>query len=197
MALDDLLRAIESDAGEERALADREATADAAAIVARARQEADALEEELTTAPEADAHAEAERDRALARLDATDTVRAAREAAYTSVLDGIRAVLTALRGSSAYAAVFLALLAESRLARPSARELRVDDRDRDLAAQVADGLQVVASLQTWGGVELADAEGRPVGNTLEERLANADMVIRRRFAAWLATPPGTDATDAR
>ena len=55
-----------------------------------------------------------------------------------------------------------------------ARVLRVDPRDADLAGGVAPGLRVDATLDTWGGVELASDDGRTVRNTLEERLANAE-----------------------
>ena len=41
------------------------------------------------------------------------------------------------------------------------------------------------SLDTWGGLELAGDDGRTIRNTLEERLANADLLLRGRFAHWL------------
>jgi V/A-type H+/Na+-transporting ATPase subunit E len=190
MALDDLLRAIEVDADEQRLLADREKAAAAAAIVDAARREAVALEAELTTAPEAESLAAAERVRALARLRAADTVRVAREEAYLSLLGQVREELAAVRGSDGYPALFRALLDESRAALPDARELRVDRRDADLAASVAGDLQVVAGLDTWGGVELVGDEGRTVKNTLEERLANADLLLRSRFAQWSGSGVG-------
>lgn len=190
MALDDLLRAIEVDAEAERLRADREKAAAATAIVDAARREAAVLEAALTTAPEAESLAAAERVRALARLRAADAVRVAREEAYVSVLDRVREELTAVRGSSAYPAVFRALLDESRAALPDARELRVDRRDTDLAVSVAGDLKVVAVLDTRGGVELAGDDGRTVRNTLEERLANAEQLLRGRFAQWLDSGVG-------
>jgi vacuolar-type H+-ATPase subunit E/Vma4 len=110
----------------------------------------------------------------------------AREEAYVAVLDRVREKLASVRGSSAYPAVFRALLDESRGALPEARELRVDRRDADLAVSVAGDVKVVAVLDTWGGVELAGEDGRTVRNTLEERLANADQLLRGRFAQWSA-----------
>ena len=182
MALADLLRAIEAEADAERARADRETAAEAAAIVERARDEAGALEAALTAAPETEARAEAVQMRALARLDASSALRSAREDAFGSLLTGIRETLAALRGTDAYPALFEALLAESRAALPSARELRVDRRDADLALPLADGLGVELTLDTWGGLELASDDGRTIRNTLEERLANAEPLLRRRFA---------------
>ena len=80
---------------------------------------------------------------------------------------------------------FAALLAESRAALPAARELRIDRRDADLARPLADGLGVELTLDTWGGLELASDDGRTLRNTLEERLANAEPLLRRRFAELL------------
>ncbi|MGH3756244.1 hypothetical protein [Actinophytocola sp.] len=192
MALDDLLRAIEVEAEEERLRADRDKAATATAIVDTARREAAAVEAELTTAPEAESLAAADRVRALARLRAADTVRVAREEAYASLLGRVREGLSALRGSPSYPALFAALLDESRAALPNARELRVDRRDADLAVSLTGDLRVVAVLDTWGGVELAGDDGRTVRNTLEERLANADTLLRGRFAQWLGTGVGTE-----
>jgi V/A-type H+/Na+-transporting ATPase subunit E len=191
MALEDLLRAIEAEADEERLLADRERSAAATAIVEAARQEAATVAAELTRAPEGEALAEAERERALARLQAAETVRVACEQAFGSLLGRIRGELATLRGSDAYPAVFEALLAESRAALPQGRELRIDRRDADLTASLAGDLQVVTTLDTWGGLELAGDDGRTIRNTLEERLVNADQLLRGRFAHWLDTGTGT------
>jgi vacuolar-type H+-ATPase subunit E/Vma4 len=189
MALDDLLRAIEADAAAERARADRETASEAAAIVQRARRQASELEAELSAAPEAEARAQAEAARALARLDASGAVRLAQEEAFASLVTDIRGELTAVRDTSGYPELLRALLAESRAALPAARRLRVDRRDLDLATALAGGLDVDPTLDTWGGIELASDDGRIVRNTVEERLANAELLLRRRFAQWLATAP--------
>lgn len=192
MALDDLLLAIAVGADEERRLADRERTAAAAAIVEAARQAAAAVQAELTVAPEAEALADAERKRAMARLQAADTVRVAREEAFVSLLGRIRDELAALRGSDRYPAVFRALLGESRAALPQGSLLRVDRHDANLAASMAGDLQVIATYDTWGGVELAADDGRTIRNTLEERLVNADQLLRGRFARWLGSGAGAE-----
>jgi V/A-type H+-transporting ATPase subunit E len=189
MALDDLLRAIESDAAAERARAARETASQATAIVQRARRQASELEAELSATPEAKARAEAETARALARLDASGAVRTAQEEAFASLVVGVRAELAGLRETSLYRELFRALLAESRAALPAARRLRVDPRDLDLATPLAGGLYVDPALDTWGGIELASADGRIVRNTVEERLANAELLLRRQFAQWLAAAP--------
>lgn len=186
MALADLLRAIEADAEAERARSDREMAAEAAAILERARSEASALETVLSEAPEAEARDQAARMLALARLEAASMLRSAREDAFASVLAGIGETLAALRSSDAYRACFAALLVESRAALPAARELRIDRRDRDLARPLADGLGVELTLDTWGGLELTSDDGRTLRNTLEQRLANAEPLLRRRLSELLA-----------
>jgi vacuolar-type H+-ATPase subunit E/Vma4 len=185
MALEDLLRTIAADADEERLITEQGKAASAATIVEAARREAAAVEAQLATAPEAESQAAAEHVRAMARLHAASTLRVAREEAYVSVLVRVREELAALRGSPAHPAAFRALLNESRGALPDARELRVDRRDADLAASLAGDLRVVAVLEIWGGMELAGDDGRIVRNTFEERLANADLLLRERFAQWL------------
>ncbi len=186
MALADLLRVIEADAAAERARADRESALEAAAIVRRARREARALSAELAAAPEPAARADADRALALARLDAARAMRGEREDAFASLLTGVRAELGALRAGAGYPRLFRALLAEARAALPGASALRVDRRDLGLATPLARGLRVDPTLETWGGIELASDDGRVIRNTVEDRLANADVLLRSRFAETLA-----------
>lgn len=185
MALVDLLRAIETEADEEFARLGNEAAAEAEALVTRARTEARALSAELAAALEPAARRDAERTTALARLDAAAGLRDAREEAFASALDGVRAELAALRGGGRYADLLRALIAESRAALPAATVLRVDQRDAELVS-LESGLQLEPVLKTWGGVELGSDDGRLLRNTLEERLANAEPLLRLRFASWLA-----------
>jgi vacuolar-type H+-ATPase subunit E/Vma4 len=185
MALTDLLQAIESEADADRARAAEEAAAAAAAVVEDARREAGALEAGLTDAGAAEGRRAAAHQRALARLDAAATIRSAREAAFVSLLPGIRAELAAVRETSAYPPLFHALVAESRAALPNARELHVDPLDADLAGTVAPDLRTEPTLDTWGGVELASDDGRTIRDTLEERLANAEPLLRQRLAQRL------------
>ena len=186
MALTDLLQAIESEADADRARAAEEASAAAAAVFEDARRDARALEAELADAGAAEGRAAAAHERALARLDAAAGIRSAREEAFVSLLSGIRAELAAVRETSAYPELFHALVAESRAALPGAWELHADPRDADLAGGVAPGLRIEATLDSWGGVELASDDGRTVRNTLEERLANAELLLRERLAQRLA-----------
>lgn len=197
MPLADLLQAIEAEADEELARLERETAAEAEALVESARSEARALSAELTTAPEPAARRDAERTTALARLDAAGALREAREEAFASILDGVRAELAALRGSGRYPELLRALVAESRAALPAASVLRVDPRDAELARPLADGLRLEPVLETWGGVELGSDDGRIVRNTLDERLANAEPLLRLGFAGRLARSAEPPAEAAR
>jgi len=192
MPLADLLQTITAEADEEDARLGRETAAEAETLVESARVEARALSAELAAAPESVARRDAERATALARLAAVAALRGEREDVFASVLDGVRGELAALRGSGRYPPLFGALVAESKAALPEATVLRVDKRDAELARPLADGLRVEPVLKTWGGVELASDDGRLVRNTLEERLANAEPLLRLRFAGRLlrwADPP--------
>lgn len=186
MALADLLHAIEADAEAERARADRETSAEAEAILVRAGHEAETLERELVASSESAAREETERILASARADAAGSLRSAREEAFNTLLADLHARLGTLRESDAYPMLFEALLTESRTALPAACVLRVDPRDLALAAPLAGDLQVQATLDTWGGVELASNDDRILRNTLEERLANAEPVLRLRLAHRLS-----------
>ena len=186
MPLADLLQAIEAEADEELVRLERETATEAEELVESARSEARALSAELAAAPEPAARREAERATALARLDAAAGLREAREEAFASVLDGVRAELSTLRHSGRYPELLRALVAESRAALPAAAVLRVDPRDAELARPLAGGLRLESELETWGGVELGSDDGRIVRNTLEERLANAEPLLRLGFADRLA-----------
>jgi vacuolar-type H+-ATPase subunit E/Vma4 len=196
MALTDLLEAIRADADADRNRLDRETAAEAAAIVDRARQEAGAVEADLAARPEAEARAEGRRACALARLDAANAVRSAREAALAAVLESVRSELAGLRGTGGHDTLFRSLLDESRAALPGATELRVDPRDVELATASAPDLHVVPMLDTSAGLELACSDGRTVRNTVEERLDNADLLLRQRFACWLEISPELESAPA-
>jgi vacuolar-type H+-ATPase subunit E/Vma4 len=131
-------------------------------------------------------------------------LREAREDGFRDLLTAVDARLTALRTSGPYRDELRAMLRESLAAFPDATALRADPRDEELAAEVLAelgvALPVVATLQTAGGIELSDDEGRRLSNTLEERFANAEPSLRILFGAALgataAQPPGGTATGA-
>jgi vacuolar-type H+-ATPase subunit E/Vma4 len=97
----------------------------------------------------------------------------------------VRRRLETVRESSSYRTVLRALLRESLAALPAATVLRVDPRDerlaQDLLAELDVELELVATLQTAGGLELARGEDRVARNTVEERFANAEPRLRLLF----------------
>jgi V/A-type H+-transporting ATPase subunit E len=189
MTLVDLLAGMEAEAAEEAARLEADARAEADGLVEAARAEARTLREQAALAGEGELEREAEQRRALARLAAAAAVREAHEQAFRETLAEVRVALEALRESERYPVVLRALIRESLAALPAATVLRVDPRDERLAGKLLGELgvelQVVAALETAGGVELQHGDGRAVRNTVEERLANAEPALRLLFGEAL------------
>lgn len=140
--------------------------------------------------------AEAERRIARARLEAKNTLRAAREEAFELLLAEVRSRLAVLRGTSGYRGVLRALLREGLAALPDARLVRVDPRDEGLAAELvresrAD-LAVEPSFETLGGLVLESGDGRVARNTFEERLSNAEPRLRLWYGRRLSELTGEE-----
>jgi V/A-type H+-transporting ATPase subunit E len=190
MALVELLTALEAEAAVEAARRDAEARAPARVLVEEARTEARAIEERTIRADEDELGRETAQRVAAARLAAAATLREAREECFRTLLADVRARLADLRESDGYRAVLRATIRESMAAVPAATALRVDPRDESLASKLVGELDlrltVAPTLETAGGVELLADDGRSVRNTLEERLANAEPVLRLLFGELLA-----------
>jgi vacuolar-type H+-ATPase subunit E/Vma4 len=185
MALSDLLAGLQAEAATEEAELEAETRAEVVRIAERAQSEARTIREQALQADESELRREAEAVRARARLAAAAAVRQVGEAAFHELLAAVRRRLEALRESASYPAVLRALLRESLTALPAATSLRVDPRDErlaaDLLAELDVELQIVATLETAGGVELTRGEERAVRNTVEDRLANAEPMLRLLF----------------
>ena len=190
MSLVDLLAGLEAEAAVETARLEAEARVEEDRILDEARAEARSIEEQAARAVEDELRPEAEHRRALARLAAANAVREAREEAFREFRAEVRAQIGALRDGAAYPSVLRARIRESLVALPAATVLRFDPRDERLAADLLDeldaNLEVRATLETAGGVELEPGDGRTVRNTFEERLANAEPALRLLFGEALA-----------
>jgi vacuolar-type H+-ATPase subunit E/Vma4 len=177
-----LLAALQTEADEEIAEFEAKARLQAQAILEAARADAVRLEREPVELQEPELAAEAARRLAAGRLEADRRVRQAREASFQDALGALREGLASLRAEPSYVRIFAALLAEALAALPSGRRVLVDPRDEDLARAtvVALGadLTVEPALETWGGVILDAGDGRVARNTLEERVANAELALR-------------------
>jgi vacuolar-type H+-ATPase subunit E/Vma4 len=193
MTLADLLAGLRSEAEAETALLEAETLEQANRIRAAALAEASVLREQIVLAAEDGIRKEADRRRAAARLAVAASVRVAREELFLDFRTTVSRRLDELREDERYPAVLRALLEESLAALPAATSLRVDPRDERLARQLLAErgvkLELAASLKTAGGLELADGRERVVRNTVEERVANAEAVLR----GLLANDPSDEA----
>jgi vacuolar-type H+-ATPase subunit E/Vma4 len=186
MALSDLLAGLKAEAASERDRLDAETSAEVARIDAAAQAEAHLFHDEALRAVEDELQLEAETRRARARVGAAAVVRQAREDAFHDCLAEVRRRLETVRESSSYPTVLRALLRESLAVLPAATVIRVDPRDErlaaDLLAELDVELELVATLETAGGVEVAHGEDHIARNTVEERFANAEPTLRLLFA---------------
>jgi vacuolar-type H+-ATPase subunit E/Vma4 len=184
MALSDLLAGLKDEAAGEESQLGAETSAEVTRIAAAAHDEARQLEERALRAAEDELRVAAEARRANARLAAAANVREAREEAFQVFLAAVRGRLDSVRESSGYPSVLRALVRESLMALPGAAVLHVDPRDDRLATELAGELglelEIAATLETAGGVELA-RDDRVVRNTVEERFANAEPALRLLF----------------
>jgi V/A-type H+-transporting ATPase subunit E len=185
MALSDLLAGLKAEAAAEADRLDAETREEVARIDAAAQADAHLFHEQALQAVEDELRRERETRRARARLAAAAVVRRAREDALRECLAEVRRRLETVRESSSYPAMLRALLREGLAALPAATVLRVDPRDERLATDVLAELDVelelVATLETAGGVELTRDEDRVARNTVEQRLANAEPTLRLLF----------------
>jgi vacuolar-type H+-ATPase subunit E/Vma4 len=186
MTLVDLLAGMKAEAAAETAQLEAEAREEAGRILEAARAEARELQDQTLRSAEAEDRREADRLRSAARLTAVAALRDAHEEAFREFLTALRSRLDAVRESVSYSALLEVLIRESLAALPAATVLRVDPRDERLVASLLAtsdaALEVAATLETVGGVDLTDGEGHAVRNTIEERLANAEPVLRLLFA---------------
>lgn len=180
MPLNELLSAIESEAREERERLEAESRAEVEAIVAAAHGEAARAREDILRAYAPDTQAAATRRVASARLEAARLRRAAREEAFSLLLQEARSRLAAqARGGDR--ATTRALLLEALAALPDAEVLWVNPRDEESAVELVRELHASLTVETadvTGGVVLETGHGVVVRNTFEERLANAESELR-------------------
>lgn len=182
MPLEEILEAIEAETDAEIARVGGEAALRSRALLEHAG--ARAAEEEERHGHRRDAAAERAAERIVnrARLDAERRLRAAREDVYREVMVGVEHRLEDLRATEGYERVLAALLEEALECLPEAREVRVVPEDVDRVRALLAGheqVDVVGSLDGWGGVVAVAPGGRVVENTLRSRLARAGPDLRR------------------
>jgi vacuolar-type H+-ATPase subunit E/Vma4 len=162
-------------------------------ILARARMEAEQIEDDASANTSAPAVAERARIVHRARLESLHIVGAVRENLVDTAVNRIREQLASFRSDSAYPTV-LCSLTEETLAQLSASEgdgkpkLLSDPRDKKLLEKILKDLKlnipISYELNCWGGVTAQSKDGRVVViNTLEARLNQATPFLRRHLAA--------------
>jgi vacuolar-type H+-ATPase subunit E/Vma4 len=162
-------------------------------ILARARMEAEQVEDDTSANTSAPAVAERARIVHRARLESLHIVGAVRENLVDTAVNRIREQLASFRSDSAYPTV-LCSLTEETLAQLSASEgdgkpkLLSDPRDKKLLEKILKDLKlnipISYELNCWGGVTAQSKDGRVVViNTLEARLNQATPFLRRHLAA--------------
>jgi len=133
-----------------------------------------------------------------AKLEALQLVGHARDEVVAEALAQVEACLRQLRHSPQYAAILNRLveeavqvlgeeeLNEKSATNPCLLELAIDRRDESLWTDLlALELNVVTSLDSWGGLILRSGDGRIiVTNTLEARLERATPYLRQELAAY-------------
>jgi len=187
LALADILDAIRAEADAEIEAIRVKAESEAAAVLTRASDQAEAEEERLSLVRDRAADRQTDRIVNRARLDADRSFRAEVEELYVQTRRAAADELQSLRGTSRYEDILSSLLAECCAVLPGATVLRVDPADEAVAHRIiANGersdLRVEATLDSSGGVELVDDDGRVIRNTFEARLARADGLLRLAFS---------------
>ena len=126
---------------------------ESARIVAAARVEAQAIEEEAARADEAELALITEQQLAQARAAATAALRAAREELFGAWFSELRARVAGLRSNARYRSVMRSLVLESIAALPAATLLRVDPRDEalvsEITAELGLAIEVSPSSRCW------------------------------------------------
>lgn len=182
MGLEDILRAIEREAEEERSRIQADAQQEIDALIDRAREEATRIEEDVRRDGEKRDRADAERVLLRARAEALRRLRGSREAVYAQALERARSRLASIRATPAYLPMFRAMQEEALSAMREAEVVQVDPRDAALAEGLLPGsslrLCIRPDIETWGGVVVRTQDGRGVRNTLEERLERAEPFLR-------------------
>lgn len=184
MAVEEILAAIRTEAASERARIEARVAEECAEIEQAGQRVGDLERATAHATAERSIEAEAQRHARAAAREVDGQLRAARERLIQECLAQLAERLAHLRGTPRYSAVLASLFREGRRALPSATVVRIDPRDADRIANLLDNgkLQVEATLNSWGGVELADERGRRVCNTLEARLEAAAPSLRRVIA---------------
>jgi len=193
MSLEAILAAIRASGERQVDENEQRAQDQAAAILADARQDAEALRREVRERVVAPAYRERARIIHRARMECLRKEGDAREAAIDTAFERASQCLAGLRGDPGYPAILRRLTEEAlnelhgSLEDVSRARLQADPRDEALLQSILCErdlrLSVDYRLNCWGGLIARSADGRVVViNTLESRLERAMPALRRYLA---------------
>lgn len=170
MGLRDLLTVLEEEGAAEYEKSQQHRRAEAARIIADARERALKIHHEAVAAAETEAGREAETLLIAARFGVRRATRTARDDALAEVFDLVRERLLRLPGSPTGATAVVACVDEALQALPRASMLCVHPDDVATIGTAA-GVTVVADPAVVGAIA-EDDEGRYVDNTYLTRLTS-------------------------
>lgn len=183
MALDDILAAISEEAEKSAADIGSDAAARAATVVDDARSDAESERRRLASGRDDAARRVAAAIVNRARLEADRALRAAQDELFSELLTAVAGRLASVRRSDSYPGLFERLLIEALDALPDATRVGVDPADLATANQTLERLGRRLSIESdapcWGGMTVSTDDGRRVMNTLESRLDKALPTLRR------------------
>ena len=196
MSLEAILASIESSGEAEIDRLRSEAESRARQALAAAERKAAIAREEARRAALWPAAAERARRLHQAKLEALRTIGAVRQQLIETMLSETRRRLADLRADPDYPLILRRLIAEAINAlgetelRGGRVVLEIDPHDErhvcPILNELGVNLQIVASLQGWGGVVVTSGDGRiVVNNTLEARLERAMPFLRQGLVAFI------------
>jgi V/A-type H+-transporting ATPase subunit E len=192
MALEDILAAIDAQVQAEQAQILEEAEAEADRIETEARQDAEAIRDQHFTRLQHQAGMDRVRRVNEARLDARFRVMQAKEALLTAAFEEAARQLAQARTDSRYADALGRLIQEVIDELGGDTTIRLDARDTAVTQDLIPATCTVdPSLECWGGIVAATADGQlVVNNTLEARLEQAKTLLRNDLSAliWQSEP---------
>lgn len=191
MGLEEILKALEPEAQLQIERLRSEADTEAAAITAKAGEEAKAIKDRHLASARQRLGKERERLVSGAKLEAKMVRLDAREALLERAFTAAQERLAQLRGNWAYPRYLMRLTREAVAEIGSDLRIAVSAVDEELIRAVVLELgvraQISAGLNTCGGLEASTPDGRiRVVNTVEARLERAIGEVRREIAALLA-----------
>lgn len=190
MAFNELLHSMEQSAQEKREDILENARASAVGILADAQKRAEAIRDELLATAEGKVSIKKNKSLYLLKEDIKAEMTREKERIYDQAFSQAEDMLNECRNDPRYAQNFARLLDRSTENLNGRIIVHVDPRDEALSKKCRENssleFDVVSDRESAGGLdaEIAD-KGIVVRNTLESRLVNARMLMRKELFGFL------------